>query len=643
MKKNIVLRTNIMICLIILAGFLLTAVLSYRVNYKASVENVEQVATLTSEGIYYQMNNTFTKPVNISLTMANDSLLRELLLREEENLENITYTETIRGYLEAYREKYGYDSVFLISSQSGRYYNFNGLDRVLEQGDPENEWYFHLLEDPDDYSMNVDNDEVSGANNEISVFVNCKIKDDGGTVIGVVGVGLRIVHLQELLKEYKVEFGADTCLIDKEGMIQVSSSHTGYEAVNYFESTGYSQKIKRKILKWKEDGRSDQFWLGDVDPQEKNNYMVTRYLPELQWYLLVERDAHSYMEQLNYQMLFTVFVIVFIVVLILAVITRVIHSFNKRIIMLTQSAEQERRTVFEKATGELFENIYELDITNNRSANKATEEYFVSLGAPVGTPFDKALKIIAEKQIKEEFRQGYIETFQPRHVLEALENKEETLHYEFMISTGGDYYWMRITARIIRLESDGSVHMLTYRQNIDAEKRQETRMLEMMQRDEMTGLLTKTATEQQIRSVLKVLPECRYAFLIFDIDDFKQANDQYGHVYGDGVICAFTGRLQEYAGGNDRILGRIGGDEFVVFMPVEDEETLADQIKALCFTLNWTYRADGYSWHISTSIGVAVGMGCKADFEDFYRKADSALYRTKENGKNGYTLYELER
>ncbi len=100
MKKNILLRTNLLICVVIIAGFLMTAVLSYRANYSASLENIEQVSNLTSEGIYYQMNSAFTKPVNISLTMANDSLLKEFLATEAEHLANKEYIETIRRYQE---------------------------------------------------------------------------------------------------------------------------------------------------------------------------------------------------------------------------------------------------------------------------------------------------------------------------------------------------------------------------------------------------------------------------------------------------------------------------------------------------------------------------------------------------------------
>ena len=117
-QKNILLRTNLLVCIIIVVGFLATAFLGYRANYSASLESIEQVSNLTSEGIFYKMNTTFTKPVNISLTMANDSLLKELLAQEGERLEDAAFAETVREYLLAYQKKYDYDSVFLVSAAS---------------------------------------------------------------------------------------------------------------------------------------------------------------------------------------------------------------------------------------------------------------------------------------------------------------------------------------------------------------------------------------------------------------------------------------------------------------------------------------------------------------------------------------------
>lgn len=637
MKKNILLRTNLFICLVIITGFLLTAVLSYRASYISSLENIEQVSDLTAEGIYYQITSTFTKPVNISLTMANDSLLKELISNENAHLEDNRYIDTIKEYLNGYKVKYGYDSIFLVSTATNRYYNYNGLDRVLKEGETENEWYYDMVASGLDYSMNVDNDEVEGAENQITVFVNCKIYDNDN-VVGIVGVGVRIDSFQSLMQSYQEKFGVSTYLIDHDGTIEISPTYSGYEHIDFFNTRSYSRSVQQDILGWKEEGKANSFWLSADDSKGKSNYLVTRYIPELDWHLVAERNTGTIVKKLNFQLAVIIIVIAVILLLILLVITHVIRKFNRQIVSLARSSEEERHSYFEKATEKLFENIYEIDITNNCPANRATEDYFESLGAPAGIPFDKALFVIARKQIKEEFRQGYLDTFLPANVMKAYEEGLDTLHYEFMISADGEnYYWMRITARLVLWGSDQSLHMLVFRQNIDEEKRKAEFMQELAQRDEMTGLLTKTATQRQVDEQMCQEPERMYAFFIFDIDNFKQANDQFGHAFGDEVIQRFTQIIRETFRRDD-ILGRIGGDEFIAFVPISDEQWAVEKARALSQSLDFDYCSEEKTWHVSASIGVSFACDPGQDFESVYKAADDALYQTKKKGKNGFTI-----
>ena len=74
-KNRELLKTNVLVSVILIFGFVVTAFFSYQANYEASLNNIEQVASLTTEGIYYQLTALFTKPINISITMAHDSLL----------------------------------------------------------------------------------------------------------------------------------------------------------------------------------------------------------------------------------------------------------------------------------------------------------------------------------------------------------------------------------------------------------------------------------------------------------------------------------------------------------------------------------------------------------------------------------------
>lgn len=625
--KNILLKTNVLVCIIIVAGFLVTAVLSYQANYSSSLENIEQVSDLSSEGIYYQMNNIFTKPINISLTMANDSLLRDCLNEEKDQFYSDEYVNTIKEYLGSYQKKYNYDSVFLVSTETGRYYNFNGVDRIIERGNSENEWYYEFLDSDIEYSMNVDNDEA--ANDEITVFVNCKVIDKDNEVLGVVGVGLRIDYLQELLKQYERDFDVETYFINSDGIIEISADYSGYEKKRFFDIYDYGESVKGRILNWKKSDESMNLWAGRNESEK--SYIVERYIPELSWHLVVERNTGDMLHELRNRLYVTMAIIAFIIAMILLIITRVIKTFNKKIVDLTE----EKQETFRKATEQLYDSIYEWDITRNRAGNASTERFIESLNVPKDTPFDKALELIAEKQIKEEFRQGYIETFKPENVLYEFENGNNHLRYDFQITSDGvNYFWLRIDAHIFNTAEDGSIRMFTYRKNIDAQMKKEL----MGQMDEMTGIYTKTVTTRCVEKLLLRDSGKKYAFYIFDIDSFKNINDSFGHAFGDKVIIRFVDTIKSYFDEAD-IIGRIGGDEFVVFAEIEDEKEAESKAAQISRALDTTFSFDSVSCKMSSSIGVAISPRDGKDFDTLYKNADAALYQTKKRGKNSYTIF----
>lgn len=637
MKKNILLRTNLLICIVIIIGFLLISILGYRENYHTSLENIEQVSTLTSEGIYHQLNSIFSKPVNVSQAMAGDSLLRELLLDESGWSSDPRFIKSIQNYLSTYKKKYNYDTVFLVSNESGKYYDVNGLDRVLKEGAPEDAWYFHMLRSKQDFTVSVDKDDTADADKKTTIFVNSKIKDSEGNVLGIVGVGLRTGQIQKVLRDYRVKFGVNAYLINSDGTIEVSINHTGLDGINIFGPDGYGDDVKDSILNWKKETQTRSLWADGAKNDKEKNYIITKYLPELQWHLVAERDVSGLISQMNGRFAVAVGIIALIVAIVLVIVTRVIRGFNRCLRSLPESVEAERRCVFEKATEQLFEKVYELDVTNNKPANKATEDYFIKLGASEGMSYYEAMRIVAEKQIKEEFREGYLTTFCPENVLRVFEKGQDTLRYEFMIlNEGGIYYWMRIIARIVRWQSDGSIHMLTYRQNIDAEKRQEQRLRELALRDEMTGLLTKTAIERQIRKLLQEDSKAMYAFFIVDIDHFKDANDMYGHAFGDSVIRVVASVIRSVFGKDD-LLGRMGGDEFVAFIPITEKAWAEHKAAEMLEKLDRDHFIGERRWRITVSIGVAAAADC--GFETFYKYADEALYHSKKGGRNRYTVH----
>ena len=131
------------------------------------------------------------------------------------------------------------------------------------------------------------------------------------------------------------------------------------------------------------------------------------------------------------------------------------------------------------------------------------------------------------------------------------------------------------------------------------------------------------------------------AMIMIDLDHFKDVNDTFGHAAGDKLLEDVGKVLNDSFKGRD-IVGRMGGDEFMVFMydikGVQDAETIA---KKLNVALRREYGDSASVVNISCSIGIAMCDIENGDcFEKAYKRADSALYVSKENGRDCYTIYD---
>ncbi|MBR2216456.1 MAG: diguanylate cyclase [Selenomonadaceae bacterium] len=156
--------------------------------------------------------------------------------------------------------------------------------------------------------------------------------------------------------------------------------------------------------------------------------------------------------------------------------------------------------------------------------------------------------------------------------------------------------------------------------------------------DKLTGLLNKAATTRFIEDSLRLLPKGRYAALyIVDLDHFKEANDTYGHQYGDSILRCFAAALRHNFRPSD-IIGRFGGDEFVVLVSglpnVSIAERKAEQMLAAARTLTAEDRPAG----VTASIGIAVTDNADTPYDALFTLADKSLYKVKAAGRDGYSL-----
>lgn len=638
MKKNTLLRTNILVCTIIFIGFIITCLISYQANFGIFKKDVEHVSTLASDGIYYQLESMTSQPVSVSLTMANDSLLKSFLADEKEQMKSPSYIAELQSYLDAYRLKYNYDSVFLVSAATNRYYHFKGLDRILSREDPENIWYYDFLYNDKEYFLNIDNDQAS--NNSITIFVNCKIKDADGSIMGVVGVGMKVDYLQELFKTYDDKYNVNATLVDNKGVTQVSSVQTGYEGDDFFRDSPLESQ-REQILSINEDRYSSWY-----DSSENDGYMVSRYVDTLQWHLIVENNTNLAKRQYYAQLLQSILVIVLIIFLVLFTITRVIQKYNAQILQFTMASEMEYQRLLQKATEGLYYNIFEFDATNNAVCGEETQKYFYGQGYTEKLTYDSALQFLADSQIKEEYTDAFLRTFSRDHVLESFQSGINSLSFDF-IASGAETEgrWFRVTARMFLWSSDQSIRLISYAKDIDEEKRREIQLIEQSQRDSLTGLYNKRTTEDLIAKALEKLSlsECsggeQPALLIFDIDNFKNVNDSMGHGFGDTVIVEFADELNTQFHDED-IVGRIGGDEFAVLtMHFTSQEALGAKLSRFCSRLARKDFGNDNCCAVACSVGAALYPLHGSTYAELYERADQALYYAKGHGKATYSIY----
>ncbi len=167
--------------------------------------------------------------------------------------------------------------------------------------------------------------------------------------------------------------------------------------------------------------------------------------------------------------------------------------------------------------------------------------------------------------------------------------------------------------------------------------------------DDLTGLLSRKGCLEQFSQAIAAakssLKETPLSLALFDVDNFSKVNEQYGHVAGDNLLVVVAKSLQTHTG-EHALLGRYGGDEFVIILPGEEREQAflrMEQIRQELSEFKLTVSGSRTIQGIYISGGVAsFPMDGRTDNE-LFRKADHALYRAKASGRNQIRLAYEER
>ena len=166
----------------------------------------------------------------------------------------------------------------------------------------------------------------------------------------------------------------------------------------------------------------------------------------------------------------------------------------------------------------------------------------------------------------------------------------------------------------------------------------------MAEQDALTGVKNRMGCEKYIEHA--ALCSQYIALLLVDLDGFKAVNDSYGHAAGDLILTVVASRFAELQSNSNvpGVVGRIGGDEFVIFLVLQsnDHDLLTKVAQEAIELANHPADYNGQEIKVGCSIGIAVQSSHGLSLERLLHRADQAMYSVKQKGKNSYQFYRGE-
>ncbi|WMI82321.1 sensor domain-containing diguanylate cyclase [Anaerotignum sp. MB30-C6] len=170
---------------------------------------------------------------------------------------------------------------------------------------------------------------------------------------------------------------------------------------------------------------------------------------------------------------------------------------------------------------------------------------------------------------------------------------------------------------------------------IDRQMKEISKLQMQVEKDPLTGVLNRTAFEVYVNLCFNSKNES-HALLLLDLDNFKQINDGYGHALGDHALVT-TAEILKASVRNSDYVGRLGGDEFIIFLKNVSQEQAARKAGEICAALE-SAEMQSNEAVVTCSIGIACYPKDGCGFDELYELADKGLYKAKDTGKNSFSI-----
>ena len=281
---------------------------------------------------------------------------------------------------------------------------------------------------------------------------------------------------------------------------------------------------------------------------------------------------------------------------------------------------------------EVYISIHALDLQQSTIHTAKSNPFIEGCISIEGTLQDKMNNVMRTIAIPE-----HVDMILEFTQLDTLEQRMAETNVVSTVFEGKMNGWCK--ARFIRTNLDGQEtnglrHVLYVVECIDSEKRMQDRLAYMAQSDLLTGIFNRGHGEACIDKLLK--GGVRGMFCLFDVDKFKQVNDQYGHDVGDKVLIAIAEALDKAKREGDVVM-RLGGDEFAAYFAGVENDVDAKQIVDAVFGNIDAINIEPMTESVSVSMG-GIMYRDGLDFDTAYRSADHGVYTSKNNKGSTFML-----
>ncbi|MGD9887142.1 MAG: diguanylate cyclase [Bacilli bacterium] len=231
----------------------------------------------------------------------------------------------------------------------------------------------------------------------------------------------------------------------------------------------------------------------------------------------------------------------------------------------------------------------------------------------------------------------FLDLFSPSN--QERESQTATIR---ILANNQQYYWCKFTLHYHQdnLTNAKIIGTIT---NINDFIEEQTKLKIAAESDYLTGIYNKRTFETLVSEYLsKEDHQKQHALFLFDVDNFKEVNDCFGHILGDELLSELTKKIVEVFRKDD-IIGRVGGDEFMVFMKnVQGQNDVNAKAEKISSIIKNSFLHPELDIHITISIGIALYPNSGTDFKTLYQNADNALYDSKAMGKDKYHIFDPE-